>query len=72
MGEAAVLWVQRSETRVARPSQGVASDGVKGKSMRCKRLRCGGWSQVGVPSHDAVWFGTDQSDILCCIHTAIG
>lgn len=71
MGEA-VLWVQRSKASVARPSQGVARDGVKGKSMRCKRLRCGGWSQVGVQSHDVVRFGTDQSDILCYIHMAIG
>lgn len=68
----ALFWVQRSETSVARPSQGVVRDGVKGKSMRCKRLRCGGWSQVGVRSHGVVWFGTDQCDILCYIHTAIG
>lgn len=61
----ALLWVQCSETSVARPSQGVARDEVKGKSVQCKRLRCGGWSQVGVRSHDVVWFGTNQSDILC-------
>lgn len=66
------LWVQCSETSVARPGQGVARDGVKGKNMRYKRLRCGGWCQVGLWSQDVVWFGTDQSDILCCIHTAIG
>ena len=71
MGEAG-LWVQRSETRVARAGHGAPSDGSKGKHMRCERLRCGGRSQVGVRSHDVVWFGTDQSDILRYIHTAIG
>lgn len=67
-----VLWVQCAEKSVARPSQGVARIGVGGKSMRCKRSRCGGWSQVRVWSPSMVCFGTDQSDILCYIHMAIG